>query len=73
METVRLHIVGMSLFMETKILLILETLGNNLAPMKICPGGAWWAPLAPGLNFANCVHRKGVTPYYAMTPNLTYT
>ena len=50
METVRLHIVGMSLFMETKILLILQTLGNNLAPMKICPGGgAWWAPLAPGL------------------------
>ena len=39
MEMVRLHIVGMSLFMETKILLILQTLGNNMAPMKICPGG----------------------------------
>ena len=24
-------------------------------------------------NFANCVHRKGVTSFYAMTPILTYT
>ena len=39
------HIVGMSLFLETKNLGTLQTLGNILAPMKIFFGGGAWRRL----------------------------
>ena len=43
------HIVGMSLFLETKNLGTLQTLGNILAPMIFFVGGAWNRLLAPDL------------------------
>ena len=44
------HIVGMSLFLETKNLGVLQTPGNILVPMKIFLGGAWNRLVAPDLN-----------------------
>ena len=39
METMQLHIAGISFFLEVKLFVIQRVQKNKLAPMKNCPGG----------------------------------